>query len=101
METNHSASYQMPPSRYASGRAFTLVELLVVVAIIAILASLLLPALARAKAKAYDVKCKSNLHQLGLALQLYVEDFQAYCPIRPQFSNPPWDDCDRYLYVLL
>ena len=54
--------------------AFTVIELLVVVAIIAILASLLLPSLTRAKEITLSVKCKSNLKQMALGLQMYVQD---------------------------
>lgn len=63
-----------------SRRGFTLIELLVVVAIIAILAGLLLPGLASARSKAQRAACVSNLHQLGIAIQMYADDNRGFFP---------------------
>ncbi len=63
-------------------RGFTLIELLVVIAIIAILAAILFPVFARARAKAQQTKCLSNLKQLGMAMQMYATDYDGLLPYR-------------------
>ena len=71
---------------------FTLIELLTVIAIIALLAAMLFPAFASARAKARDANCMSNLNQIGLAIKLYGADWGEFLPmayIRPSERGPP------------
>jgi prepilin-type N-terminal cleavage/methylation domain-containing protein/prepilin-type processing-associated H-X9-DG protein len=73
-------------------RAFTLIELAIVTAIIAILTALLLPAISRSKELGRSAVCLNNLHQIGIGLQIYVQDNQNVLPVmydRPLSNTPP------------
>jgi prepilin-type N-terminal cleavage/methylation domain-containing protein len=77
-----------PQSYFTRNRSkgFTLIELLVVISIIAILASMLLPALAKSKEKAKRISCISNVKQIAMAMKMYVDDHNGEYP--PRFPDP-------------
>ncbi|MEN6549206.1 MAG: DUF1559 domain-containing protein [Armatimonadia bacterium] len=68
-------------------RGFTLIELLVVIAIIAILAAILFPVFAKAREKARQSSCQSNLKQIGIAWVMYIQDYDEVCP--PLYTSTP------------
>jgi prepilin-type N-terminal cleavage/methylation domain-containing protein/prepilin-type processing-associated H-X9-DG protein len=72
-------------------KAFTLIELLVVVAIIALLISILLPSLQRAREEARSVACASNLRQQGVGLETYLQDNQGFYPGEHNMRGPPYN----------
>src|SRR6267378_3365670 len=81
----------MNPNSLKRISAFTLIELLVVTAIIAILASLLLPVLSRAKTRAHNTVCLNNLRQLGIATRTYSEDNNNRMPSAEILATQPID----------
>ncbi len=90
-EPTRGASPQKQPSPRPSCRGFTLVELLVVMALVALLAGLLLPGLSRAKTKAMNAACLSNLRQLGMATRVYADNNQERLPSAEILPTQPID----------
>ena len=79
----------MAPQRNDKRSGFTLIELLVVIAIIAILAAILFPVFARAREKARQTSCLSNVKQIGLAMLMYTSDYDETWPVAYYFG-PGW-----------
>jgi prepilin-type N-terminal cleavage/methylation domain-containing protein/prepilin-type processing-associated H-X9-DG protein len=99
----------MPVRSCRHGRGFTLIELLVVIAIIAILAAILFPVFARARAKARQTACLSNVKQIDLALEMYCQDndesypvvdhvlgYDWWMPLQPYVKNAQLFRCPAY-----
>ena len=83
--------YPLTETNRRAVRAFTLVELLVAIAIIAILAGLLLPAMSRSKAKGYNAACINNLRQLAIATRVYADDNDERLPSAEILPTQPID----------
>ncbi len=94
MNTLDRPSRNIRPARKlpAKAAAFTLIEVLVVVAIIALLVSILLPSLKKARDQAKSLACKANLHDTGLAFVQYAHDHDPYYPLSSYIGSTIWPD---------
>ena len=79
-------------------RGFTLIELLVVIAIIAVLLAILMPAMRKIKEMARGISCKSNLRNIGLAVQMYLDDYERKIPDTGSSNRHRWFEDDDVTY---
>ena len=100
MNTSASACAS-PTRRPALNPAFTLVELLVVIGIIALLVGILMPTLGAARAQARAVACMSNVRQIAVAAQMYVNENKRYVTFVPAMGTEPAKDRKELLYPYL
>jgi prepilin-type N-terminal cleavage/methylation domain-containing protein/prepilin-type processing-associated H-X9-DG protein len=89
--------YERKARKHAE-RGFTLIELLVVIAIIAILMGILMPALRKVKEVARETACKSNLKNVGMAVQMYLDDFDRKIPDTRSANHHLWFENDGVTY---
>ena len=89
----------MRVGRKIKSLAFTILELMVVVAIITVLAALLVPALSSAKENANKAKCLSNLRQVGIAIEFYKDDNDQYYPIAPAKNSGGWAYFNKNVFM--
>lgn len=82
---------------HRSKQAFTLIELLVVIAIIAILAAILFPVFAQARAKARGISCLSNTKQLGTCITMYTQDYDELYPVGFNGTSATWQGVDIWV----
>ncbi|MHC4501522.1 MAG: type II secretion system protein [Planctomycetota bacterium] len=88
----------MEKRRSSKRRAFTLIELLVVIAIIAVLLAILMPAMSKIKEVARETACKSNLKNVGIAVLMYIDDYDRKIPHTQSSNHFLWFESNGYTY---